>query len=80
MLPPPTVEENIRSALKRAVERHKDIKPLKVDGPVHFKIEFLLAESAQRYWNKEGVTLLDPRTVVFTGKDAREAIERWYLG
>ncbi|MBC7320117.1 M55 family metallopeptidase [bacterium] len=78
MLPPATVEDNIKSALKKAVERCKDIKPLKVEGPVNFKIEFLLAEHAQRYWNKEGVTLLDSRTVVFTGKDAREAIERWY--
>jgi len=78
MLPPATVEKNIKSALKRVVEKCKDIKPLRFDGPVNFKIEFLLAEHAQRYWNKEGVTLLDSRTVVFTGKDAREAIERWF--
>lgn len=77
MLPPATVENNIKSALRRAVERCKDIKPLKVEGPVSFKIEFLLAEHAQRYWNKEDVKLLDSRTVVFTGRDARDAIERW---
>lgn len=80
MLPPATVENNIRSALKKAVERCKDrnTNPLTAERPVNFKIEFLLAEHAQRYWNKEGVTLLDSRTVVFTGNDAREAIERWY--
>lgn len=77
MLPPATVENNIKSVLRRAVERCKDIKPLKVEGPVSFKIEFLLAEHAQRYWNKEDVKLLDSRTVVFTGRDARDAIERW---
>ncbi|MCX7794914.1 MAG: M55 family metallopeptidase [bacterium] len=77
MLPQATVEGNIKSALKKAVERCKDIKPLRIDGPVSFKIEFLLAGHAQRYWNKEDVKLLDARTVAFTGKDARDAIERW---
>lgn len=77
MLSQAAVENNIKSALKRAVEKCKIIKPLTVGGPVSFKIEFLLAEHAQRYWNKEGVKLLDSRTVVFTGKDARDAIERW---
>lgn len=79
MLPPGEVEKNIKEGLKRAIEKAKMIKPLTLESPVSFKIEFLLAEHAQRYWNREDVVLLDSRTVVFKGKDAREAIERWYL-
>jgi len=79
MLPPGEVETNIKDGLKRAAEKARFIKPLSLDTPVSFKIEFLLAEHAQRYWNRGDVELLDSRTVVFKGKDAREAIERWYL-
>lgn len=79
MLPPDEVERNIKEGLKRAIEKAKSIKPLSLESPVSFKIEFLLSEHAQRYWNREDVMLLDSRTVVFKGKDAREAIERWYL-
>ncbi len=78
MLPPDVVEKNLREGIKRAVEKCEHIKPLKLDPPVSFKIEFLLAEHTQRYWGKEDVMLPDSRTVIFSGNDAREAIERWY--
>lgn len=79
ILPPDEVERNIKEGLKRAIGKAKLIRPLSLEGPVFFKVEFLLAEHAQRYWNREDVILVDPRTVIFKGRDAREAIERWYL-
>jgi D-amino peptidase len=80
LLPQDKIKADIEMAIKRAVEKCRSIKPLKLDSPVSFKIEFLLAEHAQRYWNRKDIILVDPRTVVFTGKDAREVIERWLNG
>jgi D-amino peptidase len=71
--------QRIKNAAKRAVERRREMKPLKYPSPVTFKVRFASTTEASTACLLPMVKLDDPRTISFTQNDYLDAT-RMYLG
>lgn len=71
-LPPGKTSKLIKAAAKRAVEKAKGMKPIKLEFPLEVRIELMTALQATQVSKAKGISLVDPTTIAFTCNDALE--------
>jgi len=77
-LPLQQSRERIRNAAKRAVERRKEFKPLKISSPCTFKVRFASTSEAATACMLPIVKMIDPRTVAVTNDDYLDAFRTFH--
>jgi D-amino peptidase len=78
-LTPSASQSRIKAAAKVALERLKEMKPLKLDGPIFLEVEFLKNIYAYLVADIPGVVRVDGTTVSFQGADMLEVNRIWRL-
>ncbi len=78
-LTPGKAQQAIRAGAKRAVQRARDgeMKPLKLQTPIRFEVEFKSPLNADRAGVVPGVERLNGVTLAFTGADMVEVNRAW---
>jgi D-amino peptidase len=77
-LPLEQSRERIRNAAKRAVERRKELKPLKYPSPSTFKVRFASTSEAATTCLLPIVQMVDSRTVSVTQDDYLDAFKTFH--
>jgi len=73
MLHPETAQRLIREGVKRGLQRRSEIKPFRLAAPVKLEITFKQTVNAEVVSYLPGVERPQGDTVVFTGRDTKEA-------
>lgn len=69
LIPPKKAQQMIREKAQLGVERIKEIKPYKVEGPITFEIDFKATNQALMTTTIPSVELIGPKTIRFTSAD-----------
>lgn len=77
-LNPKKVRELIKESAKKALHKLDRIKPVKVEGRVTLRVEYLRTDMAQAYKGRKGVKV-EERTIEVEGANFVETVER-FLG
>jgi len=77
-LPLQQSRERIKNAAKRAVERRKELKPLKYTSPCTFKVRFASTSEAATACMLPIVKMVDPRTVSVAQDDYLDAFRTFH--
>lgn len=78
-LTPKASQKRIRAAAERAVSRLSEMKPLVLDQPIRFEVDFMRPISAVMAADIPGVERLNGRTLAYTGADMLEITRIWRL-
>ena len=78
-LTPKAAQKHIQEGAKRALGRLGEIKPLVLEKPIRFEVDFMHALYAYVAADVPGVEWIDGRTLVYTGTDMLEVTRIWRL-
>lgn len=78
-LAPKASQKRIREGAKRAMGRLSEMKPLVIDTPIRFEVDFMRPIYAHLAADIPGVERVDGRTLAYTGADMVEITRIWRL-
>jgi D-amino peptidase len=78
-IPPSRARSLIAQAAESAVAQPAPVEPFNPSAPCEIKVELALTDGTDRWQHREGVRLVDSRTVLSTGPDWWTAWRRLYL-
>ncbi|MBA3350537.1 MAG: M55 family metallopeptidase [Actinobacteria bacterium] len=78
-IPPTRARSLIAQAAEKALGTDLRPQPFVPESPCEIKVELALSDGAERWSHKDGVAMLDSRTVVSTGAEWWTAWRRLYL-
>jgi D-amino peptidase len=78
-LTPKAAQKRIRTAAEKAVRRLAEMKPLVLDKPIRFEVDFMRPIYAALAADIPGVQRLNGRTLAYTGADMLEVTRIWRL-
>ncbi|MCM8789056.1 MAG: M55 family metallopeptidase [Candidatus Omnitrophica bacterium] len=79
-LSPQRAREVIREKTSKAIERIKEIKPVRIEGKCEIVIEFLSTTDAFNYSKRPYFELIEPTKVKVKGENFLEVFERFFCG
>ncbi len=74
-MPLKKAQELIRQQVKLAIEKRKDIKPFKLDGPYRFEVRYIRSSQADNASVIPGVRRIDAKTLQIESKDVVEGFK-----
>lgn len=78
-LTPKASQKRIREGAKRALDRLSEMKPLVLETPIRFEVDFMQPIYADPAADIPGVERVDGRTLIYTGADMLEITRIWRL-
>ncbi len=75
-VPPVRARRMIEKAARQSLEQLSDREPFSIGGEVEIRMEIVTADNMDKYRGREGVEIVEPRTVISRGADFLEAWRR----